>query len=109
MGRVLLDDSPRPRRLRADRCAVSGAFGEVRPPGLPLERPVLDGLGESARAYLVGGSRFDGRGVSFHNQLYKFFAAPLAEARFDAGHVTDALALVDHALHTGEGPANGLY
>src|SRR6516225_9607376 len=41
--------------------------------------------------------------------LYKFLAATLAEARFDAGRVTDALALVDHALDTGEGPANGLY
>ena len=40
---------------------------------------------------------------------YKFFAAGLAEARFDAGHVTDALALVDHAVNTGEGPASGLY
>jgi tetratricopeptide (TPR) repeat protein len=44
-----------------------------------------------------------------NDQLYKFFAAPLAEARFDAGHVTNALALVDHALDTGEGPVNGLY
>ena len=33
----------------------------------------------------------------------------MAEARFDAGSVTDALALVDHALNTGEGPASGLY
>jgi hypothetical protein len=33
----------------------------------------------------------------------------LAEARFDAGRVTDALALVDHALKTGEGPASGLF
>lgn len=41
--------------------------------------------------------------------LYKFLAAALAEARFDAGRVTDALALVDHALDTGAGPANGLY
>ena len=41
--------------------------------------------------------------------LYKFFAAALAEARFDAGRVTDALALVDHALNAGEGPASGLY
>jgi class 3 adenylate cyclase/predicted ATPase len=41
--------------------------------------------------------------------LYKFLAAALAEARFDAGRVTDALALVDHALDTGEGPASGLY
>ena len=31
---------------------------------------------------------------------YKFFGAGLAEARFDAGRVTDALALVDHAVNT---------
>jgi predicted ATPase len=42
-------------------------------------------------------------------QHYKLFAAALAEARFDAGRVTDALALVDRALDTGEGPASGLY
>jgi predicted ATPase len=41
--------------------------------------------------------------------LYKFLGAALAEARFDAGRVTDALALVDHALNTGEGPATGLF
>jgi class 3 adenylate cyclase len=39
----------------------------------------------------------------------KFLGAALAEARFDTGRVTDALALVDHALNTGEGPASGLY
>ena len=44
-----------------------------------------------------------------NEQLYKFFGAALAEVRFDAGRVTDALALVDHALNTGEGPASGLY
>src|SRR5262249_21575927 len=44
-----------------------------------------------------------------NEQAYKFLGAALAEARFDAGRVTDALALVDHALDTGEGPANGLY
>jgi class 3 adenylate cyclase/tetratricopeptide (TPR) repeat protein len=44
-----------------------------------------------------------------NEQLYKFFGAALAEARFDAGRMTDALALVDHALDTGGGPANGLY
>ena len=48
------------------RCG--GACGEVRPSDLPLVRPVLDGLGEGARAYLVGGSRFDGRGVSSHSE-----------------------------------------
>jgi predicted ATPase len=44
-----------------------------------------------------------------HEQYYKFFGAALAEARFDAGGVTDALALVDHAANTGDGPASGLY
>ena len=44
-----------------------------------------------------------------NEQLYKFFGAALAEARFDAGRVTDALALVDHAVNTGQGPASGLY
>ena len=44
-----------------------------------------------------------------NEQFYKFFGAALAEARFDAGRVTDALALVDHALNTGGGPASGLY
>jgi predicted ATPase len=44
-----------------------------------------------------------------NEQLYKFFAAPLAEARFDAGRVTDALALLDRAVNSGEGPASGLY
>ena len=33
----------------------------------------------------------------------------MAKARFDAGSATDALALVDYALNTGEGPASGLY
>ena len=42
-------------------------------------------------------------------QHYKLFGAALAEARFDAGRVTDALALVDHAVNTGEGPASGLF
>jgi hypothetical protein len=41
--------------------------------------------------------------------FYKFFGAALTEARFDAGRVTDALALVDRAFNTGEGPASGLY
>ena len=44
-----------------------------------------------------------------NEQLYKLFGAALAEARFDAGRVTDALALVDHALNAGEGPASGLF
>ena len=44
-----------------------------------------------------------------NEQLYKLFGAALAEARFDAGRVTDALALVDHAVNTGEGPASGLF
>jgi predicted ATPase len=44
-----------------------------------------------------------------NEQLYKLFGCPLGEARFDAGRVTDALALVDHAVNTGEGPGSGLY
>jgi predicted ATPase len=44
-----------------------------------------------------------------NEQFYKFFGAALAEVRFDAGRVTDALALVDHAVNTGEGPASGLF
>ena len=44
-----------------------------------------------------------------NGQAYKFLGAALAEARFDAGRVTDALALADHALDTGEGPTSGLY
>ena len=43
------------------------------------------------------------------NTFYKFFGAALAEARFDAGRVTDALVLVDRAVNTREGPASGLY
>ena len=44
-----------------------------------------------------------------NEQQYKFIGAALAEARFDAGRVTDALALADHALNTGEGRASGLF
>ena len=36
-------------------------------------------------------------------------SAALAAAWFDAGRVTDALALVDQAVNTGEGPGSGLY
>jgi hypothetical protein len=35
--------------------------------------------------------------------------AALAEAWFDAGRVSEALALVDQAVNTGEGPGSGLY
>jgi predicted ATPase len=44
-----------------------------------------------------------------NEQFYKLLAAPLAEARFDAGHVTDALALLDRAVNSGQGPTSGLY
>jgi predicted ATPase len=44
-----------------------------------------------------------------NDQIYKLLGAALADARFDAGGVTDALALVDHAVNTGEGPASGLF
>ena len=39
---------------------------------------------------------------------YKFFGAGLAEARFDAGRATDALALVSRAVNAGGGVAGGL-
>ena len=39
-----------------------------------------------------------------NDNIYKFFGAALAEARFDAGRVTDALALVDHARQYRRGP-----
>jgi predicted ATPase len=42
-------------------------------------------------------------------QIFKLFGAALAKARFEAGRVTDALALIDHAFKTGEGPASRLY
>ena len=42
-----------------------------------------------------------------NEQLYKFFGAALAEARFDAGRGTDALALVDRAIYAGGGAARG--
>jgi predicted ATPase len=44
-----------------------------------------------------------------YEQLYKFFGAALAEVRFDAGRVTDALTLLDRAVNSGEGPASGLF
>jgi predicted ATPase len=42
-------------------------------------------------------------------QHYKLLGAALAEARFDAGRVIDALALADRTVDTGEGPTSGLY
>ena len=43
-----------------------------------------------------------------NEQLYKAFGAGLAEARFDAGRATDALALVGRAVNAGGGVAGGL-
>jgi predicted ATPase len=43
-----------------------------------------------------------------NEQQYKSFGAALAEVEFDAGRVTDALALVDRAVNAGEGAARGL-
>jgi predicted ATPase len=47
--------------------------------------------------------------LASYETAYKRDCCALAEARFDAGRVTEALALVDHALNTGEGPASGLF
>ena len=44
-------------------------------PMIPLVGPVPYGLGEGTRAYLVGGSRFDGRGVSFHSERAPFISS----------------------------------
>jgi predicted ATPase len=82
-----------------------------------FELPIFHGAGR----YLMGWAKAQGLTLSeglalmeealpfVVNAFYEFFGAALAEARFDAGRVTDALALVDHALNTGEGPGSGLY
>jgi predicted ATPase len=83
-----------------------------------FDLPIFRGAGR----YLMGWAKAQGLTLSeglalmeeafpsqVNEQFYKFLAVPLAEVRFDAGRVTDALALVDHALNTGEGPASGLY
>ena len=82
-----------------------------------FDLPIFRGTGR----YLMGWAKAQGLTLSeglalmeeafpfVEHTFYKFFGAALAEARFDAGRVTDALALVDHALNTGEGPASGLY
>ena len=63
---------------------------------------LLDGLAmmEEAFPFIVSGHG---------NAGIKFYGSHLAEARFEAGRVADALALVDHALSAGEGPTRGLY
>jgi predicted ATPase len=83
-----------------------------------FDLPVFRGTGR----YLVGWAKAQGLTLSegltlmeeafpfvVNEQLYKLFGAALAEARFGAGRATDALALLDHALNTGEGPAWGLF
>ena len=83
-----------------------------------FDLPYYRSLGQ----YLIGWAKAQGLTLSeglalmeeafpsiVNEQFYKFFGAALAEARFDAGRVTDALALVDRAVNTGEGPASGLF
>jgi class 3 adenylate cyclase/tetratricopeptide (TPR) repeat protein len=82
-----------------------------------FELPIFHGAGR----YLMGWAKAQGLTLSeglalmeeafpfVENAFYEFFGAALAEARFDAGRVADALALVDHAVNTGEGPASGLF
>ena len=82
-----------------------------------FDLPIFRGTGR----YLMGWAKAQGLTLSeglalmeeafpfVETPFYKFFGAALAEARFDAGRVTDALALVDHAVNAGEGPASGLY
>jgi class 3 adenylate cyclase/predicted ATPase len=61
---------------------------------------LLDGLAmmEEAFPFIVSG----------HRAGINLYGSHLAAVRFDAGRVTDALALVDHALSTGESPASSL-
>jgi len=63
---------------------------------------LLDGLAmmEEAFPFIVSGHG---------NAAVKLYGSQLASARFEAGRSTDALALVDHSLSTGEGPTRGLY
>src|SRR5262249_16102665 len=75
-----------------------------------FDLPIYSGAGR----YLMGWARAQGLALSeglalmeeafpfAETPFYKFFGAALAEERFDGGCVTDALALVDHALDTGE-------
>jgi predicted ATPase len=83
-----------------------------------FDLPIFRGTGR----YLMGWAKAQGLTLSeglalmeeafpflVSEQHYKLFGAALAEARFDAGRVTDALALVDHAVNAGEGPAWGLF
>ena len=73
-------------------------MGWAKAQGLTLSEGVA--LMEEAFPFVVNPS---------YKIFYKFFGAALAEARFNAGRVTDALALVDHAVNAGEGPAWGLF
>jgi len=103
MSGVLLNDSSRPPRLRAIRCAVRDACEK-------FDLPIFRGSGR----YLMGWAKAQGltlsEGLALMEEafpfveipFYKFFGAALTEARFDAGRVTDALALVDRAFNTGE-------
>ena len=74
---VFLHDSSRPPRLRADRCAVVTLAEKFDLPIFRWDWPIPYGLGESARAYLVGGSRFDGRGVSSHGERAYYISSLL--------------------------------
>ena len=72
-----------------------------------FDLPIFRGTGR----YLMGWAKAQGLTLSeglalmeeafpfVETPFYKFFGAALAEARFDAGSVTDALALVDHAVN----------
>jgi predicted ATPase len=82
---------------------IFGWFGRYYMGWAKAQGPtLLDGLAmmEEAFPFIVSGHG---------NAGIKFYGSHLAAARFDAGRVTDALALVDHALSTGEGPTRGLY
>ena len=63
---------------------------------------LLDGLAMMEEAFPFIASAHGYAGTKLHGYH-------LAEARFEAGRVADALALVDHSLSAGEGSTRGLY
>ena len=82
---------------------IFGWFGRYYMGWAKAQGPtLLDGLAMMEEAFPFILSAHGNAGMKFHG-------SHLAEARFEAGRVTDALALVDHSLSTGEGPTRGLY
>jgi hypothetical protein len=88
MHEVTNDDSDRAQlaNIACRAKEVLGLMGLGKAQGLTLSEGLA--LMEEAFARMV------------HERHYKFFGTALAEARFDAGRATDALALLDRAVNT---------